>query len=883
MADTLEEIIARQGRPTLEDIVAESEKPEPGLMERYKKFRQDHSGGIDELTDQVPTLRVLKRGLAPALESFNESFAQTLGFPVEVVNEAIGHAEKLFEHSQYRDNPGEATQAIRDAMGHFGIKTLNRKAESLMEQIGEEGFRQFLMMGGLRAIAPRMAGPTYRTKPVANAAEDIEYMGAPAIAGKTSVKVSGPQTAFGGAVSDLGRAAIEKPATMAAGNVGASFGVPVGGYWGEVAGKGIAPFLTNDSATEDEIVKAGRTIGEFKGGMAGGIVTTWAGNKTRLIPKTESGVVPSDRAPLFDPRDNPEIVRARAGERLKSTLIAIDKSILDNINMVAEKTQGVPSPALAKELTTRIDLVKDQARAIQAEAYSNIPKKAVIAANDTALAVENMMTDATAPAEVMPASILQGLERMLNLTKFRPTFEQLNEWRRTIQDIRWASQSSTPGGPVPTQGMSDRLQTLEEAIFRDMENSLGDHVDGWRYASNLTKQLNDRFTRGPIGQLLGLDRQNTERIRPEDAANFLLKTPGGMPAVLDAGKHLPEGSKANYINPATGKQVTGQQPEGTGDMLKAADAMIRQKFVEEAEKAAIAQYGTPEKIAEAKAGGANAFFQRIKGDIERYTRVTADLSNTVQKNADLIAQKREWENGVFARYHARETPQAAVKELLSGPNPGMDVRRFVAGMRLKDNTPDVDAIKGLGRAMADDLIQNSTSPEHALAKLANTRIRPAYAAAWGESRLEQFERLLTAASAAKQQDDAMSKGPVRTVIGMVSGVLANWSGHAAAWALGGGSAGSLRYPAIMNRKANAIIEEAFQAANPMHVFADAVYSKELSDILMTRLPENITDSYQFLKRMRAYSTMQEMAYNKSIKGYMERYRREQEPQVPESR
>jgi len=885
MADTLDELLEKT-KPSLDDLLAATEpKAEPGLMQRAREMGSEVVHAPDKLLSQLPPYRAIKSTFAPALEGFNTQLANTMGLPVEMVNEALGYAKKDF-----LENPGNAMDSVRKAFKVFGVKTYAREAETMMEKIGEEGFRQFLFFGALRAAAPTMAAPS-RTGPLA-----------PGVVGEPIMQPGfqpgpGPTTAVSGSVTkemgtQLARGVIDKPVTFAAGTAGASVGIPSGRYLGEEGASWAAPMIADSPEIQESIVKAGQTLGEFKGGMVGGVAATFAASKMRVIPRSERPQITPRSEPVIDPAADPEIARARAGEMLQSTLTAMDREIVAAIERVAARqAHGVSAPALGKELQQRISTVKDQARAIQKEAYNRIPQQQRIFPEETANAVEAMMNDKGAVPDSVPMSYLKGLQTLLGMEAFEsgnlhvnePTFAQLNQYRRAIQDARWGTRGSPVTGSPPNQALAEKLQVLEDAIFKDMENSLGDHVDGWRYASNLTIQLNDRFTRGPIGSLLGLDRQSTERIRPEDAAAYLLKTPGGMPSVIEAGKHLPSGDKASYIDPNTGRRIVGAQPEGTRDMMTAADQAIRAEFVAAANEAAATQFGHPDKAAEAAARGGNAWFQKVNKDIERFTRVYSDIDGAVSQGAKIMTQKREWENGVFAQYHKRETPDAAVKNLLAQPKPAEDTRRLIAGMKLKDGSRDEDAVKGLGRAMVENLILNSTSPEVALAKLANTRVRPAYEAAWGEDGLARVERILVAAQNAAMQDMEISRGPVRSILGIVSGVLANWSGHAAAAAAAPGSASAnLRYPALFAKKANAILENIYQVANPMHLMSAAVYSPEAEAILMTRLPQNVTESYQFLKKLRAYSTLQEMTYNRSMKGYMDRYKKEQEegPSVP---
>ena len=194
---------------------------EPSKLERFV-------GRIQE-PDPIPApFQALKRGAEGTLEGANERIAQVLGFPVDVVNDALRLAGANNTES------GSGTQALMDAFRRAGVRLPEGAERSLTQKIGGEVINQLLGYGGARLAAP------------------------------TLQKV-------GGTAGAVGDALLDKPVTGLATSVTSAPGVVLGGEYGGKGGKIAGEFIGEQVAGEDG-TKIGGTIGEGIGGALGSIV-----------------------------------------------------------------------------------------------------------------------------------------------------------------------------------------------------------------------------------------------------------------------------------------------------------------------------------------------------------------------------------------------------------------------------------------------------------------------------------------------------------------------------------------------------------------------------------------------------------------------------------
>jgi hypothetical protein len=869
--------LIKQSEPSIDDLIRLSDPGADEGLSTYQKFgraakRVGEALDVRNVANQFPAVRAAKGMVDPMTKGFNTQLANTLGLPLEMVNEVIGHAEKLFEHSEYKDNPGEATAMIKKAFKAFGVDTYEGEAANMLERIGEEGFRQLLFSAGLRGAAPALRAP---------------YAHATRTTGMPSTGARMGET--------VGRMAMEKPATLLAAGVTSAPGIPMGEAAGEWIGEAIAPAIIDDPTAQGLIKETGKTLGGFVGGSATSIPGVALAKRARLIPKSETDVVNPYQEHLVQATDDPNRARLFADEVVKRETTAIDKHIVDILQGVGRPENLKPKDA-STWLHGKINAVKEMAREMEREAWDMVSSKTPIKIFDTYKLMDEM--ENALPIEGaqggIPYDMIKRFKQSVEIKNADGkvvglrdlTFDQMRRLKNVIMDSRWATQGSAVTAAPPNTELRRNLQAIENSMMENIDESLaaaGGLNKHWEYARALSQALNDRFTRGPIGQLLGLDFQNTERITPDMAAEFLLSKRDGFNAVTRAGGSLPPPRTPPVTDPNTGALMSPAQPAGVDDMRKASDIAIRNQFVKVVEEAIGGTMGDPKKQAELAGAAGNRFAQKVSQEIEGFTATTSRINKAITDTKASIAQRRDWENSATARFAGKE-PHLAVKDIFASGNPEMNARRIMRDFEVPFGTavpgqPDPSAAAGLGKAMIDDLIANSPDPRVASARLSYEPTRKAFVEVLGDVRVRRLEEIIAGAIDLDEYMRKRSVGPLRTAVSALSTVFANWAGHTAALASPSGGYGALSYPAKMQKMMQSIIASHFGVGDPMKLISESVYSRDVEALLRTQLPSNMKDAEQYMRLIRRVGIIQNTVYDRMIKGHMNKYRQRQPAEV----
>ena len=406
---------------------------------------------------------------------FNTRLANVIGFPIEVVNEALS-----FAGLEFLEKPGDAQKAIRDGFRRVGIDVRDEQVQGFFETVGSETVPAMLTLWGLFANAARMA-----------AARGEEFL-----------------SSF---VREMGRFTQRHPTatvTTTLGSVpGMVAGAERGGEVGEVVGG-----------------PTGRVVGETVGGVLGGAVTGGvAGIRTR--PST------GRMAPIIDesvPVEQPHIFLERQIQREK---IAIDMAIDAALNRVRDSTTN-PAAASAKAFE-ELQRVHRNARAIEQKLWAKVPKNAVVPIDDLVQLAKELRADVDIDPDVVPS---QWISRILKLAKKQgntATVHQLRMIRSGAMRDHWAAGGSTVAGRPPNEELRARLIRLEQGIEQAIDNALGDNV-AWQQARAFTREVRQRFTRGELGRILTRTAQGETRGHPEDLILDLLKRERGLRSIQEA-------------------------------------------------------------------------------------------------------------------------------------------------------------------------------------------------------------------------------------------------------------------------------------------------------------------------------------------------------------
>ena len=882
MADPLEEILAKT-QPTLEDIAGE-EEDKRGLLTRGA----DYANRLDKIINPMnilgrsPPGRAGKAMTQPMLEGFNTQLANTMGLPVELVNEALNHAAG----AGFLERPGNAMEHVRKSFRLFGVNTYEGPAAGFLEKVGEEMFRQVLFFGALRAAAPSLtSGHTVKAK-INPEAPGVEAVAGPGPTIPVRIQSQTPQTGLAAVGDTMGKAALEKPMTTLTAQVGSSPGIVAGGPIGEAGAGIVAPLVTDDPTAQKVIAETGKMAGEVIGGGLTSIPAVGAAKRVRIIPRSETPKLQPYADAIGDRMANPDYARTVADESVKRNIMALDKKIIDTIEGVGPERLR-PKDA-STVLVARLRDVLKSARNIENEAHALVPKDAVI---DQRLdeVIDLMMTmknSSSLERSTIPHQFIKDFEdavvkRPLGedgaIEVVPPTMAQLSKFLTSLRDARWAEQGGTITGPRINTGLRDNMRDLEDAIFNAIDASLPDSRL-WARARAITRDLNDRFTRGPIGSVLGLDRQATARVHPEEAMDFLLSRRGGVDAITKTQGRLPDDPEGKHLffpkeqhMQLTPGVIHPERPKGGPELNTAADMAIRSKFVEQAELEMSRSLGDDAARAQAGAQAGSNFATRLKQDVDSYTATTSRIFRAVEEMKTALHSRKDWENSATAQF-AKDTPDVAIRRVFAAVHPDFEVRRIMMDMRGKDGKVDVDALAGLGKQMIDNLINTSKSPDIAAGRLASPQLRPAFESVLGAERTERLQTILEGAIQIDQANRAAGTGVTRRAADVAALVIGNWTGHGLAFFSPSGGYGKLAWPARMTKMMQALVSNAFGGDDPAAMISGAVYNRELEALLRSNIPTNIQEAEKFAQAIRHIATLQNMYYDRAVSGHMEKYK-----------
>lgn len=840
---------------TLDDFIAglEAERPIPGVVSPKS---------IAQTLSKAPgaeSVQNLARG-------FNEQLANTLGFPVEVVNEAMGLAGYNF-----LKQPGNAQKAIRDAFDKLGFNT--KPAEGLMAKAGRETLKQALIFAGMRVAAPSLAG---------GAATSVELQ-AGTMPERAGMQVSGETMAGGsaivpGAVStlpattlregiarEMGALTLNKPVSSAVAQVGAVPGMVGGKYVGELGGDAVGALVTDNPNTREAIRQTGGALGEMGGGvLTAGTALGVAGKAGALKGEAPPKLIPDEG--LLSAKADPKDTRYFAVQQVKRELDAVDKGINDQIAVAAGRNDLAP-PAKARWLRAAIGRVEASAREIEDAAWEPIPQNAPINVEGVYRLGQRMLREPTATPNNVPGRLLGEFNKAVeirdadgNVTGLRELpFRAVRELRTSILREERNLAGSTPNAPMPNRDLATRYNELQTAVLDSIDNSLpGEAAVAWEQARAISQHVNDRFSRGPIGELLGRTRQGAQRMSPEETTKYLLDN-GGVAAINRAGRPL-----GLDVGPHSARQ-----PEGVREMRDATAEAIRGEFVAAAREAG-AREMDPARKTTAMAKGASAFTREVEGKIEGFTRATRTIRQASEEMLRLAQQRRDWEDSALARLAGKEA-DAAIRGVLSGGNTG-DVAAEVQAI-VRSIGGDEAAMAGFKRGLVSQFLTENPSAAQAAIRLSAPRYQKAFETALGSRDLLRFQQMLEGAAAVEGASPSLYQRAAYQVGSLGARIFGLHFGHAVHQLVGGGTAGSLSLPARMSQQMATLVEDPYKTAKAADMLADALFHPKMEGVLRSRLPGTIAEAAKQTALLRRLAVAEQVAYDRAVDRFMVRYRR----------
>lgn len=336
------------------------------------------------------------------------------------------------------------------------------------------------------------------------------------------------------------------------------------------------------------------------------------------------------------------------------------------------------------------------ARATEAELYAVLPAnlRVLPTASRTSLKDELLLRGRTADPEDIPAFVTKFLGRLDKDGKFvggalrkGATFDEMRVLRSRILDEMRAERAKLRTG-TGSRNKLRILGDLQEAILADLGALEGQVVgqagQDLRIALSFSNSLNDKFTRGPVGRLLGAERRGGPAV-PEA---LTLETTLGV-----------KGAKAGENARAIVKAVQDNPDE----LLGAAEDFIKARFT----TAAVRNQQIDRNKAE-------AFLRDNKALLDEFPRIRSDIEAAIQSNdALLIAQRRADSVGSRlgnsriskATLFIRSEPAKAFEAVRLSRNPETEIQNLV-NLAARDTTGE--ATEGLQAVYLDWILSRAT-------------------------------------------------------------------------------------------------------------------------------------------------------------------------------
>lgn len=761
-----------------------------------------------ELRDTGSEAAINGRGpLTRGLASTYERVAQVAGLPGETVNAILNVIGAQPDYQQ-----GTATEAVRRAMESMGLDLGRHDPNDFVKKLGAGSVDALIMLAGIRGLAPSMAGRPANS-PIGSAPRAA--------------------TAPGRIAQDIGEQALQRPVTTAAQAVGSTPGMIVGEDLGGRLGERIAG-------------RPGRAVGETLGGMVGGGVTgaltEGVGRTTRVIPSTEA--LPSNIAA----RPNP-FISATADEQgsINVASAAIRQEVADIDAAIERAIRGInPSGQSGPEASARAQMalqrVARHAEEVETNLWQRIPRNSIIDVEPT---INEMLAQRTQFSHVSPEwtwdnasawrlmmNAGETAERMGHPRGFMMTADDALKFRSLmLQDARRAN-SQNPD--IRNERLRDGLRGLQSQLLNDIEHSLpGDMTVA--EARAFSRELNDRFTRGPLGRVLATDSGGETRVAGQQMVPNLLENERGMSQLYRATRPMPTGQGLGHL--------TGRQERNA--LRRAGDDAIRAQYADIADNAVNAR-------GEFNTGAAVRQAGRFNRENERLVRDWTSVHHDMERTTNFIQQELVHQNEITNSYVARalkQDPQRAINTILNSPRPEQEVERYL--QLVGNNQRAVEGLRsmfvtGLGRQARQD-------PTAMLAQVTENGPLRFAAETLLAGDYPRFIQLLEAVSAVQRGDITRVRQAGVAVGSVLSRVMGLHFGHIVAGALAGNTgAGTLSLPARMANNFAAKFNNFVSMGEPAQVLQKMLVDPDYEALMLSRVPNSLREARDLARRQQVW-------------------------------
>lgn len=583
-----------------------------------------------------------------------------------------------------------------------------------------------------------------------------ELPGALAFGGATVAGAPRIAAAAAGATSPLGRSVGQLAGEIAARPVTAASSI-VGAEPGMVMTREAArPYIEAATPGADTSLPqaVARSAALFATEMLGSIPTERLARAIvpRILPGARSEI-PTPTAPYNEP-----ILRSVADPEVAGRLIrARQVNLIDQTDrMIVRTLEGAGVPGITEANASRklrggLLAARDFVEAESRRAYSEVPEHITGQPGSFRDAVSDQLNEASRYPAIADTydvprlrSIQQQLQTMLPdgtpVWRTNVPIKELSDIRsRLIQSARDASETSVLGSQASRERQAN-LNYLVDELTRSIE-SIGSadpkFQPAFDYANKTYRMFNDRFRRGPIGEILmntraqPLAREGTpeipggSRIPPTMVARELLNPNETAEAVAQAVERMGDLKGATILNQLIQQRVVKTTEDAVRVMFQqkiqshfdALDAAAtKPRHIEDIPT----QYSTQPGPVRSTVLKARQWVEENGPLLERWTNLTSGLMGAVRRMTRLQEARQEFTTNIATQFMGRNAPEV-VDEAIRSPNPGARFRSIFNQFHRDDRI-----IEGIQRAVIDSIFEGrGGDPNVALSRMRQGNYREA--------------------------------------------------------------------------------------------------------------------------------------------------------------
>lgn len=728
------------------------------------------------------------------MRGFNTTLANTIGFPVEVVNEALGYAGMSF-----LEQPGNAMAAVRDGFRRAGIDVKEGALDGWMEKIGGAEVGALLTFVGMRGAAPTLQA---RVTPQSGT---LQRTGAALAEGYTTQ----PGRML---TTDVAATAAAVPGADAGGSAGGALGKWLGGETGEAVGRAV-----------------GEVAGGMTTGVAGGLTAARVANSA-VNRATGAAATQTPSSPIIERNADIEAPKYFAEQQIAREKRVVERSIENAIQSVRSRRDAGDA---AVHLRERLDEVQEEARRIEGRLWRRVPQRTPVPVDNLKAPAKRMLAQLDTNPEAVPEQLLVRLATLAQKYPNGIPLGKLQQFRTGLLREATAAGGWRAGGTPPNKQLQANLYTMNDKLLEAMEASLqGNPV--MQQARAFSRAMNDRFQRGELGDFFARTDSGELRIHPDDTLFKLINKPRGARELVDAMQPMPGPTRRGI--PLTKGVRT----------LEAANDALAARFRQVAQEArTTATYRNPDDATLSEAEAVSKFFHRNRNAMVPLHRAYTDIESTIALVDDQIREMDTIRKSAVAQYAQRD-PQKAVAGIVNSPDPAKTARELK-----RTFGRDQDAHQGFEKLIVETMIARAgPSMINAEKMLQLPKYQRLLREALEPDKYDRFYRIVQTGAALERGEGGGKRSLVQRGSSMFAHLLGLQLGRVLAHTFATGQAGSLSIPARVSSAFRDAVAQSFANRGPSVLFTEAVLDPKWERVLLSKLPSNATEAEKTMAIMR---------------------------------